>query len=72
MKDSKVTFRLIDFIILNIAIVAVIAVIVFNNVNNMHKEAANNSTISKEIISQHYKKCYIQFLKNTVAKQLSY
>ena len=31
MKDSKVAFRLIDFILLNIAIIAVIAVIVFNN-----------------------------------------
>ena len=56
MKDSKVTFRLIDFIILNIAIVAVIAVIVFNNVNNLHKEASNNGTISKEIIQEDLKK----------------
>ena len=56
MKDSKVTFRLIDFIILNVAIVAVIAVIVFNNVNNLHKEAANNGTISKEIIQEDLKK----------------
>ena len=50
MKDSKVTFRLIDFILLNIAIVAVIAVIVFTNVNNMHKDKSDNPTISKEII----------------------
>jgi hypothetical protein len=56
MKDSKVTFRLIDFILLNIAIVAVIAVIVFTNVNNMHKDKSDNPTISKEIIQEDLKK----------------
>ena len=50
MKDSKVAFRLIDFILLNLAIVAVIAVIVFTNVNNMHKEGSEGPSISKEII----------------------
>ena len=56
MKDSKVTFRLIDFILLNIAIVAVIAVIVFTNVNNMHKEKSDNPSISKEVIQEDLKK----------------
>jgi hypothetical protein len=57
MKDSKVAFRLIDFILLNIAIIAVIAVIVFTNVNNLHKESEESGpSISKEVIQEDLKK----------------
>ena len=76
MKDSKVTFRLIDFILLNIAIVAVIAVIVFTNVNNMHKDKSDNPTISKEIIQEDLKKeienKYQDLIKNNNIGKMSF